>query len=68
MAIGLREDASMRFDQVVVGTGEAICEFFRSRSLYYTRFHSHARRVRPSELEGGELRGRVLSVINGELG
>ena len=68
MPICLREDASVRFDQVVVGTGEAICESLRCGCFHHAGLRSHARRVRASELERGKLRGRMLSVVNGELG
>ena len=68
MSIRLGEDASMRFDQVVIGAGEAIREFLRRGCLCGAGLRSHARRVRASELERGELRGRVLPVVNGELG
>ena len=68
MPICLSEDASVRFDQAVVSAGEAISEFLRCGCFCYAGLCSHARRVRASELEGGELRGRVLAVVNGELG
>ena len=68
MPIRLCEDASVRFDQVVVSAGEAFREFLRCGCFCHTELCSHARRIRTSELEGGELRGQVMSVINGELG
>ena len=52
MPICLREDASMRFDQVVIGTSEAIREFLRRWGFYDAGLRSHARRVRASELKG----------------
>ena len=68
MPICLSEDASVRFDQVVVSAGEAIREFLRCGCFCYAGLRSHARRVGASELEGGKLRGQMLAVVNGELG
>ena len=64
----LVENASVCFDQVVVSAGEAICEFLSCGRFYDAGLRPHARRVCASELEGRELRGRVLAVVNGELG
>ena len=57
MPICLREDVSVRFDQIVVGAGEAIRKFFCRRRFGNAGLCSHAGYVRTSELEGGELCG-----------
>ena len=58
----------MHLDQVVVGTREAIHELFGGRCFHCPMLDAHARGVCVSELEGGELRGQVLMVVNGKLG
>ena len=68
MPISLHEDASMCFDQVVIGVGEAICEVLGSWSFDSMVLHAHARGICVSELERGELHGQVLAIVDGELG
>ena len=68
MPICLVKDTDVRLDQVVIGTGEVISKLLRCGGFSHSGLHSHTGRVRAGELERGELRGRVLPVVNGELG
>ena len=58
----------MCLDQVVVGMGKVICELLGSRCFHCPVFNAHARDVGLGKLERGELRGQVLTVVNGKLG
>ena len=58
----------MHLDQVVIGTGEAICELLGSRCFHCPVLNAHTWGVGTSELEGGELCAGMLTVVNGKLG
>ena len=65
--ICLHENVGMCFDQVVIGMREAISKLLGSGCFHNLVCKAHTRRVGVSELERGELHGRVLSVVDGEL-
>ena len=65
--IHLSEEVRMHLDQVVVGMGEVVSELLSSKCLHHSVLKAHLGCVGASQLERGELCGRVLLVVDGEL-